>query len=84
MWQLRLAGWFDHVSGIVIGRHGAPDDPDYSFEAVLRETTSGVDVPLVFDADIGHRPPQLTLVNGARAIVTLHAGGTATLAQTLA
>lgn len=84
MWQLRHAGWFDHVSGIVLGRHGAPDDPDYTFEEVLRETTNGVDVPLIFDADIGHKPPQLTLVNGARAIVTLHTGGTATLAQTLA
>lgn len=84
MWQLRLAGWFDHVSGIVLGRHGAPDDPDYTFEQVLRETTSGVDVPLIFDADIGHRPPQLTLVNGARAIVSLQAGGAGTVAQTLA
>lgn len=84
MWQLRHAGWLDHVSGIVLGRHGAPDDPEYPFEQVLRETTSEVDVPVIWDADIGHKPPQLTLVNGARAIVTLHTGGTATLAQTLA
>lgn len=84
MWQLRMAGWLDHISGLVLGRHAPPDDPDYTFEDALREVTTGVDLPVIFDADIGHRPPQLTLVNGARAIVTLHAGGTATLAQTLA
>ena len=31
-------------------------------------------VPVVFDADIGHVPPQMTFVNGAYAAVNVTAG----------
>ena len=84
LWHLRLAGWLDHASGLLVGRHAPPDDPDFTFEAALKDVVGNLDLPVIFDADIGHRPPQLTLVNGARAIVSLHAGGAATVAQTFA
>jgi muramoyltetrapeptide carboxypeptidase LdcA involved in peptidoglycan recycling len=41
----------------------------------------GIDVPVVLDVDLGHLPPQMTLVNGALA--ELWVGGTTTLTQRL-
>ncbi|WP_143003422.1 hypothetical protein [Melghirimyces thermohalophilus] len=33
-----------------------------------------MDVPVIYDVDIGHVPPQLTLVNGVFATVTAEGG----------
>lgn len=64
--QLRLAGWFDNISGILFGRAAVDQAPESYFpEEVYHELAEELGVPVIFDIDCGHVPPQMTLVNGA-------------------
>jgi muramoyltetrapeptide carboxypeptidase len=68
---LRLAGWFDHARAVLIGRTSAPDNPKMTQREAVLDALATVDVPVVFDVEIGHVPPHLPLVNGAVATVTM-------------
>jgi muramoyltetrapeptide carboxypeptidase len=67
--QLRLAGWIDGVRAILFGRSAAKETNSAAHETVVRRALAGMSVPVVLDADIGHLPPQWTLVEGALATV---------------
>lgn len=70
--RLRWAGWLDGLSGLLLGRHAAPDTAkpeQLNFDEALRQTLAGLPCPVLLDVDIGHVPPQLVLVNGAHAQV---------------
>lgn len=67
--RLRLAGWFDHANAVLIGRTPAPESPGYPRLQALTDTLGGLGIPVLYDADVGHEPPQLPLVNGALAEV---------------
>ncbi len=41
----------------------------YTAEDVYRDLSSELGVPIVYDIDCGHQPPQITFVNGAFAEV---------------
>lgn len=78
LWQLGEAGWFDNVKGFVFGRPTFFSSfSDTSFDEAVNNALSKYNVPIVTGADIGHRPPQFTMVNGALAKVTYdNHGGT--------
>lgn len=68
LWNLRLAGWFEDLNGIVIGRSNnpAPKSSDgITYEEALKDVLSDLSVPVIYDVDIGHRPPQFNIINGA-------------------
>jgi muramoyltetrapeptide carboxypeptidase len=66
--QFYHAGWFEHTSGIVFGRTDAGKaKEDFTYIEALERIAKLADVPVVYDADIGHVPPQMTYVNGAFA-----------------
>ncbi len=70
LWSLRLHGWFDGAAGVLIGRHAAAtvSAPErLSHEEAVRESLAGLDVPVLIDVDIGHVPPQLSLIQGETA-----------------
>ncbi|WP_297198626.1 S66 peptidase family protein [uncultured Pluralibacter sp.] len=72
LFSLRLQGWFNNVRGIVIGRSAAPDTRDPNQLAYIDALHSALDdvaAPVIYDVDIGHLPPQISLVNGACASV---------------
>lgn len=73
--QMKLAGWFNHCSGIIFGRSeaNAPID-NYTIEDVYKELYDELQVPIIYDVDCGHVPPQLTLINGAYAEVEVTDG----------
>lgn len=66
------AGWFENVSGFLFGRPLFYETDDY------RETVMSVlgrlNVPVVFDADFGHKAPRMTMVNGAYAEISVCGG----------
>ncbi|MCZ8075179.1 MAG: LD-carboxypeptidase [Paucibacter sp.] len=65
---LRLAGWFEQASGLLLGRNAAADlEADFSSEHALQAALSGLTCPVLLDLDIGHVGPQWSLVQGARA-----------------
>jgi muramoyltetrapeptide carboxypeptidase len=71
--HLRLAGWFRHVNAVLVGRTAAGDLREFTPRAALEDALGGLGVPVVYDMDIGHLPPQLVLVNGAPATLTVSA-----------
>ncbi|WP_127532572.1 S66 family peptidase [Paenibacillus kobensis] len=79
--QMKLAGWFNGCAGIMFGRSGAnqPVD-DYTEEDVYRDLSEDLGIPIVFDIDCGHVPPQMTFINGAYAEVEV-AGGKGVVKQ---
>ncbi|WP_081080993.1 S66 peptidase family protein [Burkholderia territorii] len=71
---LRFNGWFEGLSGILIGRNAGPDraqSDDLSYVGALQSALGEIGCPVIYDMDIGHVPPQLSLVNGALAQVEL-------------
>lgn len=72
---MRLAGWFDHCSGILFGRSDVNKPIDgYVALDVYRELAEELGVPTVYDIDCGHVPPQMTFVNGALAEIEVTNG----------
>lgn len=73
--QMKLAGWFDSCSGILFGRSAANQSIDnYHVVDVYKELYNELQIPIIYDIDCGHVPPQLTLVNGAYAEVLVQNG----------
>ena len=56
-------GWFEGVSGFVFGRPLFYQGDDY--QKVIEDALKDYDVPKVFDADVGHKGPRMTFINGA-------------------
>lgn len=75
LWRLKEMGWFRGSTGVVFGRplmFSSFTDTDYA-EAVWA-MLGELDVPIILDADIGHKGPQLTMINGALATI-ISSGG---------
>lgn len=73
MWQMEMAGWFEHVSGFLIGRplcFGQELMGLDAYQAIL-EIASRHDVPVVMDIDLGHLPPAMPLITGSIGHVTV-------------
>ncbi|WP_046227866.1 S66 family peptidase [Paenibacillus dauci] len=75
LWQMNQAGWFRHARGILIGRPaGYSALGNFELTDALHQVFDDLEIPVVYGVDIGHIPPQLTLVNGASAIVSVKSG----------
>jgi muramoyltetrapeptide carboxypeptidase LdcA involved in peptidoglycan recycling len=75
LWQLREAGWFEHAAGFVFGRpcfYESYTDTSYG-EAVL-SVLENLNLPIILEADIGHKPPQFAMINGAIASIKSSGG----------
>ncbi len=70
IFQFKEAGWFKNISGIVFGRNlSEASYYDVTFKDAIKHATKDLDVQVILDADIGHKPPQLTIVNGSKVII---------------
>ena len=66
LWQLKEAGWFSNTSGFIFGRTMTRSSCyGISFEEAVKEVLQELNVPIILEADIGHLPPQFTIINGA-------------------
>jgi len=73
--QMKLAGWFEDCSGILFGRSdGNHPVEDYFVEDVYKDLSNELQIPIIYDIDCGHLPPQITLINGAFAEVEVENG----------
>ena len=77
--SMRFKGVFKHISGLLLGRNSAPD-PSHkealTYYEAIEQTLVDCGVPVMYDLDIGHQPPNLTLINGALAKIELDHVGT--------
>ena len=66
LWQFKNAGYFKYCKGIVFGRPLFIEEQcDISYVEVLEDMLLDLNVPVIYDADIGHVSPQLSMINGA-------------------
>jgi muramoyltetrapeptide carboxypeptidase LdcA involved in peptidoglycan recycling len=85
LWNMRLAGWFKNLSGLIFGRSSGPETSDsnhLSYIDALEDALADLNFPVLYDADIGHRPPQMTILNGSLAQLSFEQG-TGLLIQSL-
>lgn len=81
LWKLRQMGWFEGVKGFIFGRPLFYSNVDFegnptpTYADVLRERLGDLNVPIIMDADIGHKGPQFVMINGAMANVRATADG---------
>lgn len=62
--QMRYAGWFEHTKAVIVGRvlfESSETGMTYE-EAITRAFT---DIPVLYNADVGHTIPSMTMINGA-------------------
>lgn len=79
--QMKLAGWFENCAGVMFGRSPANQPvQNYTVEDIYAELSEELQVPIVYDIDCGHVPPQITFINGAYAEVEV-SGGAGTVKQ---
>ena len=76
LWKFNELGYFKHTKGIVFGRNGEEKSYFYeTMEEALKDSViSKLNVPIIFDADISHKGPSMTIINGAIAEITCKDG----------
>lgn len=68
LWQLKEAGWFATAKGFIFGRPAFFEDfSGITYEEAVLSVLGELNVPIILEADIGHKAPQMTMVNGALA-----------------
>ena len=68
LWHMKQAGWFKGAKGFIFGRICIKSSyVELTYEETIKKALG--DVPIIFDADIGHVKPRMTIINGAWAHV---------------
>lgn len=65
LWQLKEAGWFQYANGFIFGRPAFYEE-NYGISYEEAVTSVLKDVPIILNADIGHKAPSITVVNGSK------------------
>lgn len=66
LWQMKNAGYFEHCKGIIFGRAFLlREDYDMNLVRVVKDAIGNLNIPVILEADIGHVPPQMPIVNGS-------------------
>lgn len=63
---LQYRGVFDNINGLLLGRN-PPASGSYNYHMAINEVFAQCQFPVFYDLDIGHFPPNLTLINGSFA-----------------
>ena len=65
--QLRDAGWFDNTKGFIIGRSAnAFNNTDFGLDRIsCCDILKELNVPILYDVDLGHLPPSMPLICGS-------------------
>lgn len=79
LYQLRLAGRLASLRGLIVGQFTLyqPDKNYNDIDDMIAQVTSGLTIPVAFNAPIGHVPHNMPLLHGANA--TLNVGQNTTL-----
>lgn len=66
IWKMKQAGWFFNANGFLIGRTAVSKNMfDFTYEDALHKAFDDLNVPVFYDVDVGHLPPQWLMVNGS-------------------
>jgi len=73
LWQMKEAGWFEHIKGFLIGRPLMFGQEMFGVDQ-YRAVTDILDeygVPIIMDLDIGHLAPMMPIICGGTAKVSV-------------
>lgn len=71
--QFRFAGWFKNTKAVIIGRTiFESSETGMTYEEAIQ--TALFDLPVLYQADIGHTYPHMTMINGALLHLVYHDG----------
>lgn len=71
LWQMKQRGYFKTAKGFVFGRPLMYNSwINQSYQDAIMSILGDLDVPVIFDADIGHKGPQFPIIQGAKAKIT--------------
>jgi len=76
LWKMNELGYFKYTNGIIFGRFGS-DKTYYDYDVkscLLDSVVSKLNIPIVYDADISHKSPCLTIINGSIAKIEVKDG----------
>lgn len=66
LWQMKSAGYFENCRGIIFGRPlFVREDYGVKFYEAVLGALKDLNIPIIYDVDIGHVAPQMSVVNGA-------------------
>ena len=66
LWQMKNAGYFKNCNGIIFGRSlMLREDYGIKFEEAVKDAIGDLNIPIVYNADIGHVAPQIPIINGS-------------------
>lgn len=75
LWYMKESGWFTNTKGFLIGRTYYQEKfDDFEYVDMLHKIFDDLEVPVIYDVDIGHVMPQWTIVNGSYAEFEYKAG----------
>ncbi|MEK7127664.1 MAG: LD-carboxypeptidase [Patescibacteria group bacterium] len=73
LWQLRNSGFFEKVSGMMIGKLTAVAEKDYQNfpqkKDLIKQVTEPYNFPVLYGVDFGHEVPKATIPIGVRALM---------------
>ena len=74
LWKFNELGYFKYCNGVMFGKFGVDNGISYSgyenVEQCLRDSVlAKLNIPVIFDADVSHKDPSMTIVNGS--IITI-------------
>lgn len=67
LWKMSELGYFNNTNGILIGRTNMQDNEYFTFKEAIERALKPLNIPVVYEVDIGHVPPQFTIINGSYA-----------------
>lgn len=67
IWKLNELEYFKYTKGVIFGRNGVETSClEYTMEDTLKDSILGKkNIPIIYDADVSHKGPTLTIINGA-------------------
>ena len=67
LWQMKSAGYLDYCSGILVGRPlFLREDYDIDLKKAFKQGLDGLNIPVIYDMDIGHVSPQMPIIIGGK------------------
>ena len=75
LWKFKDNGWFLHCKGIIFGRSACGESNfGMTIDEAVKRVMGEADIPIILDADFGHVPPRMTIINGAYATIVSKKG----------
>ena len=69
LWQMSERGYFNNISGLLVGRSFVQrqENEFFSFKDAVERAMNKYNIPIIYNVDIGHVPPQFFIINGSLA-----------------